>query len=130
MTIGLGPLVLIALFQLKHALADFYLQSNWMAANKGRYGHPAGFAHAGIHVGLSALVLLLFGVPVILTLALIAAEFVVHYHTDWAKDQLIRRDSLEPTAARFWNLTGLDQLVHHLTNLGMVAVVLALGFAQ
>ncbi len=32
-----------------HLVADWVLQNNWMAVNKTRLSHPAGWVHAGIH---------------------------------------------------------------------------------
>jgi hypothetical protein len=58
-------LLLLFLFQIKHLLADFVLQTSWMVFDKGRYGHPAGIAHAGIHGLLSAPVLLVAGLPLL-----------------------------------------------------------------
>lgn len=116
-------LFMIALFQFKHMLADFYWQSGWMAANKGRYGHPAGLAHAGIHVAASLPILLFAGVDLPLLSMLLAGELVFHYHVDWAKDQLIKRAALLPTESGFWNLTGLDQFLHHMTYVVIVTII-------
>lgn len=89
---------------------------------------PAGWPIPGLHVGLSGLILLCIGLPAALFAGVLAAEFAVHYHTDWAKDRLVRRGGLTASQARFWNMTGLDQFVHQLTYLGMVAGV-SLGAA-
>ncbi len=32
-----------------HLVADWLLQNDWMAMNKTRLSHPAGWVHAGIH---------------------------------------------------------------------------------
>jgi hypothetical protein len=32
-----------------HLIADWFLQSDWMAANKTRLLHPAAWVHSGIH---------------------------------------------------------------------------------
>ncbi len=32
-----------------HLVADWLLQTNWMATNKTNLRHPAGWVHAGIH---------------------------------------------------------------------------------
>jgi hypothetical protein len=42
----------------KHAVADFYLQTAYQYSNKGKYGHPGGIIHAGIHAALTPLVCL------------------------------------------------------------------------
>jgi hypothetical protein len=32
-----------------HIVADWFLQNEWMAVNKTKFGHPAGSVHAVIH---------------------------------------------------------------------------------
>lgn len=115
-------LVLLCAFQIKHMLADFYWQTQWMVGGKGRYGHPGGLAHAGLHVALSAVILALAGVPAGGLAALLAGELAVHYHTDWAKEQALRRRGLGPTDKAYWGLTGLDQFIHQMTYLAMIAL--------
>lgn len=122
MTPILATLFLLTGLQVKHVLADFYWQSGWMVRTKGIYGHPGGLAHTGLHVALSATVLIWAGLAWGLFVALLVAEFAVHYHADWAKDRLVRRGALGPTDRRFWTLTGIDQFVHQMTYLAMVAV--------
>lgn len=114
----------LALFQVKHYLADFQFQTLWMLRNKGSYGHPAGLLHAGLHALLSApVLLLLMGVPADLALALMAAELAVHYHTDWAKERIGRASGADAGQPRFWHLLGLDQALHQWTYLAMLAVI-------
>lgn len=74
---GLG-IILLAL----HGLADFPLQTDWMAANKGG-GSKAHLAHVGVHFALYATVLGgLFG-----TSGLLPAMFVAGWHSviDWRR---------------------------------------------
>ena len=127
----MSPLALaltaLAAFQVKHLLADFVWQSRWMVAGKWIYGHPAGLAHSGLHTVLSALVLAPLGLGLAVLLGLLAAEFAVHYHTDWGKEQMLRRGGLTPADRGFWLWTGLDQAVHHATYLAMVALALGPG---
>ncbi len=108
-------LLLLLLFQVKHFLADFLWQTDWMFLNKGRYGHPGGLAHAGLHAVFTAVVLLFAPAPLGLLLALVALEFVIHYHVDWSKDHFTRRGSYTVEEKGFWVLFGLDQGAHQLT---------------
>lgn len=124
---GLDPLTLLvalALFQLKHFVADFQLQTPWMLRNKGRYGHPGGLAHVGIHLIATLPILLWLGVTPWALLGLLAVEAVVHYHLDFAKERLTRRFGVGPDRAGFWTLTGLDQAGHQLTYIAMLALLL------
>lgn len=118
----LGCLVLL---QLKHLLADFFLQTKQMVEHKGQYGHPAGLAHAGMHAAGSGLILLVFPVGWSALLLLCLAEFVIHYHIDWTKELAVRLSGSSASDKRFWDITGADQALHHLTYLGMAAIVFA-----
>ena len=51
-------LAAVAVLMAKHAVADFYLQTPYQFLNKGTYGHPGGFLHAGIHAALTPFVYL------------------------------------------------------------------------
>jgi len=114
---------LFALLFIKHFITDFALQTGWMVRTKGQYGHIGGVVHAGLHVIGSAAVLVFFTVSPLLMLTLLAGEGVVHYHLDWAKDRLVSLGGFSPTSQIFWILTGLDQLLHQLTYLVMIALI-------
>lgn len=117
-------LVTLLLLQLKHLFADFFWQSRWMVENKGQYGHPGGWAHAAVHGGASAVILIgLAPISVLWVLGLCLVECVVHYHIDWIKERAVKRSGAAPTDKRFWNITGTDQALHQATYLGMAALV-------
>lgn len=110
-----GPLfdTLLLLF-IKHLVVDFFLQSNDMVQNKGKYGQPIGILHSLLH-GVGT-----FGVFLIWadwhTAAWIGAiDMILHYHIDWAKMQL----KYPITDQRFWWALGTDQFLHQLTYLGL-----------
>ena len=113
----------LILFQIKHYIGDFLLQTRWMASRKGRYGHPAGVAHAGIHGALSLPILLWFAPPWEMALALALAEVALHYHIDWVKARRMRDEAVTETDPRFWHYLGLDQAAHQLTYVALLAVV-------
>ena len=52
-----GPVVIAALLLVKHFVCDFVVQTPYQIMNKGRYGHPGGLLHAGIHAAATGLVL-------------------------------------------------------------------------
>lgn len=122
---ALWLLLVILGFQLKHLAADYLLQTPFMLTGKGRYGHPGGVAHAAIHGGLSAVLLLLAGLGAGLIAGLVLAEVVLHYHLDWGKEQWLRRHALTTAEPRFWMALGVDQFLHQLTYLAMLALALA-----
>ncbi|MCW5697732.1 MAG: DUF3307 domain-containing protein [Bauldia sp.] len=121
-------LILLALAYLaaKHFVFDFVFQRPYhFFRNKGIYGHPAGFIHSGLHVIGSIPALFILNAPVWAGVLVLAAEFVIHYHLDWGKEQIERR--FQPAEATRFLFLGADQLGHQLTYIGMVA---ALVWAQ
>ncbi|MBV6658066.1 MAG: DUF3307 domain-containing protein [Devosiaceae bacterium] len=132
---SLDPIALLAILlglQAKHFLFDFVFQSDWQVSNKGRYGHPAGLLHAGLH-GLGTLVVMLaaslslgFALMVAVTIAVV--DFVIHYHVDWLKAQTSRLDYFSPRRHGYWIAMGGDQLAHHITYIWLVGgLVLAIA---
>lgn len=107
-------------FLIKHFVCDYPLQAcPWQYRNKGTYGHPCGIVHAGLH-GLATF-LGLFILRPEYALALALADFAVHYHIDWAKMNIGRRFNLLPTNGEmFWQVLGLDQLLHYLTYFAII----------
>jgi hypothetical protein len=110
----------IAYLMLKHAIADFFLQTATQRREKGIYGARGGFSHAATHVVLTAPVFLMLPYTAALALALMAAEFALHYHIDYAKEQFVRRNGWTSHDTPFWWAIGLDQLLHGLTYVGIV----------
>ena len=109
--------------QIKHLLCDFPLQTLKMIEGKGIYGHPLGLLHALTHCAGSAIVFLVASVPIVVALTVLAAEFVFHYHLDWGKEQLNRRLALSSSDKMFWTVFGIDQMLHHLSYLAIVAYI-------
>ncbi|MEZ5828566.1 MAG: DUF3307 domain-containing protein [Hyphomicrobiales bacterium] len=117
-------LAAVAVLMMKHTAADFFLQTKYQYCNKGTYGHPGGLLHAGIHVALTPLVYLVIAPASLLLAAGIAVgEFIVHYHIDWAKEQITRRAGFTPQTPRFWHALGIDQLLHGLTYIVIVGLL-------
>jgi hypothetical protein len=110
--------------EIKHYIADYFLQPGWILAGKGDVRQPGGYVHASIHAALSLLVLLAFGTPIGLAIALFAIEFIVHYALDYAKIHYSRGAPLATEPRRFWALHGVDQLTHQLTYAAMIYTVL------
>ncbi len=115
-------LLALVLLQVKHFLFDFVWQTPWQLANKGAWGHPGGLVHSGLHAAATAAVLLLVGVAPLALLLVALAEFAVHYHLDWGKEQVVRR-FVTGQGAAFWRMIGLDQLLHQLTYVAILAVL-------
>ena len=115
-------LLFLTLLVVKHFLFDFVFQTPYQLANKGTYGHPGGLLHSGLHVAGTAAALAVVSAPAGLFAVILIGEFVVHYHVDWGKEQIMRRHGTTGDAF-FWRLTGLDQLLHQLTYVAIAAVL-------
>jgi hypothetical protein len=117
-------LILISLLFTKHFVVDFPLQGRYQWSNKGTYGHPGGLLHATLHGMGTWLCFAWFSPLAAIYLSLIDA--FVHYHIDWAKMNLNARMGWGPnTHEQFWWLLGLDQFLHAVTYIGLVALVTA-----
>jgi Protein of unknown function (DUF3307) len=124
--LALLVLAAVAVLMLKHAVADFYLQSSYQYLNKRTYGHTGGILHSAIHVALTPPVYLVIAPASLLLAAGIAVgEFLLHYHIDWLKEQLTHRSNWTPQCRCFWYALGADQLVHGFTYLVIVGLLVA-----
>lgn len=121
-------LVLAALLvlQAKHFVADFVLQSPYQFLNKGKYGHPGGLLHAGIHALGSTLAFFVLAPSWLLGGAIVIGEFVAHYHIDWMKERTTRVRQWVFPQAEFWWAFGADQAFHQATY-AVIAGLLAWG---
>ncbi len=127
---GEAAMVLLAVAYLlaKHATADFILQTETQRREKGIYGATGGLTHSLTHIAFTAPVFALLPVTATGIMAtLLTAEFVLHYHVDWAKEQIVRRNAWTSHNRYFWWAIGIDQLFHGLSYVALIA--LALGLA-
>ena len=106
----------VALFIIKHLLADFVLQTSWMAKGKERVkGWAAPLAaHIAVHAS-GTLVIALLMAPSLAWLALV--DLIVHGAIDRSKTLVQQRQQFTSDQAAYWWLFGIDQTLHHLTHL-------------
>lgn len=126
LAVPLLPFLLLAAgLALKHVVADFLLQTGWIARGKERRQGWLGplCLHALGHAGLTLLIALVVA-PRLWWLAL--ADFAIHFAVDRAKSVLGHRGGWGAEDVRFWWLIGFDQFLHQLTNLGIAAALVAL----
>jgi hypothetical protein len=129
------PVLLMLFFLVKHLVFDFFLQGPFIYLNKGTYGHNGGVLHAALHAASSFVGLwLLFGIDRSVAIQLSFAEGFIHYHMDWFKVWWCKRQNYKPhtdlgctlsQAHWFWWWVGIDQFVHLVFYLVMVAVIIA-----
>ena len=132
MDLGLVDVVLFSLFvfQAKHLLCDFVLQTSDQIQSKGHYLRAGGIIHAGLHaIGSIPALMVLTRAPELIG-ALIIFEFLLHYHVDYTKARLDAALRFSNTSTIYWTIFGTDQMVHQLTYLSMVYLVLHIGPVQ
>ena len=120
-------LAVVAALLVKHFLFDFVFQTPFQLRNKHRYGHPGGLLHAALHVAGSVPAVLIARCAPAVAAGVLTAEFLVHYHVDWIKEQALRRTGWSSAGAPYWAVFGADQLVHGLWYLAMAAALIANG---
>lgn len=101
----------------KHFVFDFAWQPPFMWQNKGKFGHWGGLVHSGVHAFATYILLLLFigtGEPIVVFAPVF--EFIIHYFVDYFKMNINKNYGWAcNTHNEFWQLTGLDQMLHYLT---------------
>jgi len=117
----------LVLFEVKHVLCDFVLQTAAQIRSKAIYGSRGGLIHAGLH-GIASLPAILLLDHSVVVPAIVAGEFVVHYHVDWLKMAIIRVRGLSPDDRLYWIIFGADQLLHQMTYV-IILALLARGIA-
>ena len=112
-------------FQVKHLICDYILQTSFQVENKGFYGRGGGIIHAGCHALFSVPVLLIATRTPWMIAAAVSAEFLIHYHIDWLKARSERRYGWTPQDKIYWIAFGVDQFLHQITYIGMLAWAIA-----
>lgn len=113
--------VLLLLFQIKHFLADYPLQTNYMLgkANKSKWALPLA-AHSSVHGGFTLLILLAFA-PSLWWLSIV--DMVAHFAMDRVKASPYILNRFKPDNKYFWWCLGFDQLIHHCTHYLIIALI-------
>lgn len=113
--------IILGMLFIKHWYVDFVNQDMDEVKSKGNYGEWLGIRHSLKHGIATLIVFGIAGASFFGALFLASIDFIIHYHTDWAKMNYGNRDITTP---QFWNHLGLDQLVHAITYLYLVWVAL------
>lgn len=112
---------LLALFGIKHFLADFVLQFPYMIREKGIYGAEGGLHHAALHSAFTLCILVLVVRDANTAILLAVADGIIHYHIDWIKQKL--NQGLTTADRMFWVWLGADQTAHYLTYIAIISCV-------
>lgn len=115
--------ILLALFQIKHFVADFPLQRQYMLK---KFSPGWDFIlplsmHCFVHALITLTICLAFRAEL---WWLAVFDFIVHFIMDRIKSgpRYLGRYS-DMHRQSFWNALGLDQMVHHLTHLYIVWIL-------
>jgi hypothetical protein len=116
-TLPVSALLFAAALMVKHVICDGPLQTLAMVREKSGYGRPLGLLHACIHIAGTLLICLLFGVGLQWAVLLALFDGVLHYHVDFAKENLVRLKAWTTTDGPYWWAMTTDQALHHITYL-------------
>jgi uncharacterized protein DUF3307 len=108
----------------KHIVADFFLQTSWMAIGKDQkigWAMPL-LAHCLVHLATSLLLILVIA-PRFWFVAFI--DFFIHLAVDRAKGITTSTFGVTTEHPWFWSLIGVDQALHHLTGFGLAIFMAA-----
>jgi len=128
-------LLIMTTLIVKHFVADALLQFPYQYLNKGKFLHPGGLLHAGIHGILTAYCFMTYSPEVILIVASI--DTVLHYFIDYAKmnisaifkwseyDAEDGKSFLKIYDNNFFIILILDQCLHMMTYVLLIGIALA-----
>jgi hypothetical protein len=111
-------LILLIVFQLKHLIADYYLQTPRMYENKGKeYGWFWPLAeHSIVHASFTIVIVGAFTGSPLITFYAFMFDLITHFVTDrWKATQ-----PEGPDTKKFWTNLGWDQLAHHIVGIIIV----------
>jgi hypothetical protein len=114
---------LIALLQFKHFICDGPLQTSQMVQQKSIYAAPIGILHSALHGLGSGVVLFFFAPSLAVAVGLAFIDFLVHYHIDYLKENIIKYFRWDFQDSKFWWALNADQTLHQFTYLGLVALL-------
>ena len=119
--------LLLVLFQIKHFICDYPLQTPYMLGKMGKTNWIKPLAaHAGVHaIGTFIVVLAVTFSPIAVVFAL--ADFVLHFIVDRIKASPDLGGRWKPDQSYFWWALGADQMAHHLLNYLFIAIIAILG---
>jgi Protein of unknown function (DUF3307) len=124
-SVAVGALVgWMLVLTVKHVIADFVLQTSWMALGKDQktgWALPL-LAHCLVHFAV-IMALILVIAPRFWFLAFI--DFAIHITIDRAKGICASRFGVNQEHPWFWTLIGVDQALHHLTDFGLAIFMAA-----
>ena len=114
---------LLVLFQLKHFICDYPLQTQYMLGKMQATGwiQPLA-AHAAVH-SLATYIIAMYFVGPFIAILFALADFIIHFTVDRIKASPKLGGRFNPSQPYFWWALGADQMVHHLTHYLFIAII-------
>ena len=118
--------LLLVLFQIKHFICDYPLQTQYMLqkANKENWIKPL-LAHAGVHSIGTFIVVSFFNIKLAFVLAFF--DLILHFIVDRIKASPNIGNKWGIDKPYFWWALGLDQMSHHLINYVFIYIIVFKG---
>lgn len=114
--------LLLFLFQVKHFICDYPLQTQYMLGKMSRTGWIKPLAsHAATHAAGTGIIALIFTND--LFLILVTIDFILHFLVDRIKASPDLGGRWKPDQPYFWWALGADQMAHHLINYVFIYVI-------
>ena len=116
---------LLVLFQVKHFICDYPLQTQYMLGKMQATGWIKPLAaHAAVHAWFTFLIILFIQPDNHLLYLLPLVDFVIHFTVDRIKVSPKLGGRWNPTQPYFWWALGADQMMHHLTHYIFIYVII------
>jgi len=108
---------LLVIFQIKHFLADFPLQTEYMLGkfNAKDWELPL-FTHAAVHALMTFGIVMYFLGNVEIAAGMMMLDLVTHFTIDRVKASPYMFGKYKPDEKIFWLALGADQFLHHITH--------------
>ena len=114
---------LLVLFQLKHFICDYPLQTQYMLGKMQATGWKLPLAaHAAVH-SLATYIITMYFVGPFTAILFALADFIIHFTVDRIKASPKLGGRWNPSQPYFWWALGADQMAHHLTHYLFIAII-------
>lgn len=114
---------LIVVFQLKHYVCDYLLQTKYML---GKFKLKGWFlpllSHCSFHAVATLIIVKFFGGSNEVALYVAVFDLIAHFFMDWVKVENSR--DMSHSNPKYWYILGFDQMFHHLTHYVIIYILI------
>lgn len=116
---------LLILFQFKHFVVDYPLQTQYMLGKMKKEGwFTPLLAHVIVHGLLTAVIAFIFTQNIILILLVVLIDMSIHFTMDRIKASPNIWGKLNIQEPQFWWALGFDQMIHHFTHYMIIFMII------